>query len=129
MPRFKEHLAINVTALTLMEIQAQKAESDPSQEFEIDICRLFKNVGVGALGGAMPDLLEPSKGNPNHRGFCHSLACAVGLWWVANCHHVDSMPKALKDALSAFSTGYCLHLLSDLFLSKGKGMGLVGRAF
>ena len=100
---------------------------NPEQRF--DGLRFLKNVGVGVAAGALPDLIEPSLGNPNHRGFFHSLTAAGLVWWSASGDHTRELPETLKQALKAAAFGYTCHLGADLLLSKGKGMGIVGAAF
>ena len=129
MPKFRQHLAINVVALTALEValQRQEMQHNPTQQF--DWGRLARNVGLGSVAGAMPDLLEPSLGNPNHRGFCHSVAAAGLVWWIVSGRHTHELPPAVRRTLSVIGIGYSLHHGADLFLSKAKGMGLVSARF
>lgn len=125
MPKFRQHLIINVVALTALEVALQRLEMqrNPTQPF--DWGRLTRNVGLGSVAGALPDLLEPSIGNPNHRGFCHSVAAAGVVWWIVSGRHTHELPLAVRRTLSAIGVGYSLHLGADLLLSKAKGMGLI----
>jgi membrane-bound metal-dependent hydrolase YbcI (DUF457 family) len=70
-------------------------------------------------------LIEPSLGNPNHRGCFHSLAAALMVWWLASGRHTEELPVDAQHLLEALALGYSLHLGADLFLSKAKGMGLI----
>lgn len=129
MPRFRQHLMINSTVLVAVDIvdQLHEMEHDPSLKF--DWKRLLSGVSVGCIAGALPDLLEPSIGNPNHRGVAHSLAAAAAGWWLVAGRHSETWPKDMRHLARAAAIGYSLHLAADLFLSKGKGMGLFGRDF
>ena len=92
---------------------------------KIDWQRYALHVGAGCVAGALPDILEPSRGNPNHRGFFHSLSAALVVWWMATGKHTEGEPVELRRLLHALAMGYLLHLGADLLLSKAKGMGLV----
>lgn len=129
MPRAREHFLINVTALTAVELYAQMKEIEAKGGGRVDLSRLIINVGVGALGGALPDIIEPSLGNPNHRGFFHSLSAAVLVWWAVTGRHTRDLPVEVKRMLVVLGLGYTCHLGADLLLSKAKGMGLVHARF
>lgn len=76
-------------------------------------------AGVGAIGGLVPDLLEPAL-HPNHRQFFHSYV-ASGLLVVAN-HHVlrnREIDPALRAAVHLGSLGFASHLLADAGTPKG----------
>jgi hypothetical protein len=124
MPRFRQHLAINVAALSLFEAAGQITAMNVNPEVRWDWGRFLLNVGTGSLAGMLPDLFEPSLGNPNHRGFCHSLAAAGLVWWLASGRHTSDFPVELRRLLAAVGMGYSLHLGADLFASKAKGMGV-----
>jgi len=125
MPNFRQHLAINATALSLLEfiVQLREIDQDPTRRF--DWGRLVANVALGTVAGALPDLLEPSFCNPNHRGFWHSFAAAGLVWWLASGRHTDQIPPEIRKALKAFGAGYSLHLGTDLLFTKAKGIGVV----
>jgi hypothetical protein len=129
MPNFKKHLAINSVTLAVVEVvlQFREMERDPVRQF--DWGRAIVNVGVGSMAGALPDWLEPSLGNPNHRGFCHSLGAAIVVWWLVSGRHTHDLPEDLKRVLFACGIGYSAHLGADLFLSHARGMGLVHPRF
>ncbi len=129
MPRFRQHLAINAAALSLLEAASQIRAMNANPELKWDWGRFFVNVGAGSLAGMLPDLFEPSLGNPNHRGFCHSLAAAGLVWWLASGRHTSDLPVELRRLLVAAGLGYSLHLGADLFLSKAKGMGVFSAQF
>jgi hypothetical protein len=125
MPAFKQHLCINLVALSAVEIARQLIELEKDPEARFDLGRLALNVSVGSLAGALPDLIEPSLGNPNHRGCFHSVAAAILVWWLASGRHTDELPVDVRHLLEALALGYTLHLGADLFCSKAKGMGFV----
>ena len=125
MPKFKQHLAINFVCLSTAEVVLQLYEQRNDIAPTIDWGRYILHVGAGCVAGALPDVLEPSLGNPNHRGFFHSLTAALLVWWLATGKHADDAPIELRRLLQALALGYSLHLGADLLLSKAKGMGLV----
>ena len=129
MPRFHQHLKINLVCLSVAEAILQFSEMAKNPEQRFDGLRFLRNVGLGVTAGALPDLIEPSLGNPNHRGFFHSLSAAGLVWWYASGEHNRDLSDSLKQALKAAALGYTCHLGADLLLSKGKGMGLLGPAF
>ena len=76
-------------------------------------------AGVGAIGGLVPDLLEPAL-HPNHRRFFHSYA-AGGLLAIAN-HHVlqnRAIDPGLRAAVHLGSLGFASHLWADAGTPKG----------
>lgn len=129
MPKFRQHLTINVLVLSAVEWTNQQRETRAGTLVNFDWGRFVANVGAGAFAGAVPDLLEPSLGNPNHRGFWHSLGAAIMVWWVVSGRHTKDLPVELRRILVALGVGYTSHLAADLFLSKAKGMGLANAAF
>lgn len=129
MPRFRQHLIINLTVLTALELHNQSKEIEARGGGQYDLGRLLVNVGAGAFAGALPDMLEPSIGNPNHRGFCHSLTAALLIWWGMTGRHTHDLPVETKRLLVALGIGYTCHLGADLLFSKAKGMGLVHASF
>lgn len=76
-------------------------------------------AAVGAIGGILPDLLEPAT-SPNHRAVFHSvgIACLVyqGNRWIAE--H-PTLPQETKTALHLASLGYGSHLLLDAQTPRG----------
>lgn len=128
-PKFRQHLCINFAVLSIVEVATQLYEQKDNPAAQIDLGRFGVNVGGGLFAGALPDLLEPSLSNPNHRGFCHSLAAAVLMWWLMSGRHTYDLPVALRRFLLIFAAGYVTHLGADLVFSKAKGMGLFGRDF
>lgn len=125
MPNFNQHLRINLVCLSAIEIVFQLREQASIPHPKIDWGRFAVNVGIGTVAGAAPDLLEPSLGNPNHRGFFHSLSSALLVWLIASGRHSDRHSVELRRVLAAVALGYSCHLAADLAFSKAKGMGLV----
>src|SRR5258706_4259287 len=75
MPNRKAHLKIGAvtgafaTAVSVGIRYARKPEA-PFRPLH-DIAEILGGAGAGALGGALPDVLEPAV-HPNHRAFAHS---------------------------------------------------------
>jgi len=78
--------------------------------------------GASAIGGIMPDLLEPAT-NPNHRTFFHSVAFGILLGYgVKKGHDLiknKEWGKLVLLIITAFSVGYFSHLLLDGMTPKG----------
>lgn len=73
MPNFKTHLASGVGSAVV--VAAVTIDSVPQD------MRLFYCLGLaigGAIGGTLPDQLEPAL-HPHHRQFFHSLAVLAGV--------------------------------------------------
>lgn len=72
---------------------------------------------LGGLFGKLPDILEPSNGNPHHRQFCHSVlvmsALGFGLKGMYNWHPEDSIQKCLRGMGLIAGCAYVSHLLCD----------------
>lgn len=79
---------------------------------------------AGAIGGVVPDKLEPAT-DPNHRGFCHSITGGAVL-----CTGISKIPlqtdnrnlNLLNVCLRSSGVGYATHLLQD----SATPMGLPG---
>ena len=129
MPKARQHFMINLAVLSAVEVYRQRKEIEANPDQQFDVGQFIVNVGAGTFAGALPDIVEPSLGNPNHRGFCHSLAAAVLVWWAVSGRHTTQFSTQAKALLLSLGVGYSAHLAADLFLSKGKGMGLVSANF
>lgn len=83
--------------------------------------RITSGVLLAALGGyslgTLPDLLEPSLRNPNHRGFGHSVVLGVFVGYVAWRLHQwtpDTRSERIVRAIFLTVAGaYLIHLLLD----------------
>jgi membrane-bound metal-dependent hydrolase YbcI (DUF457 family) len=123
MPRARQHLLINAVVLTVAEIYTQTQELKKNPEGTFNFGRLLLHVGAGTFAGALPDLIEPSKGQPNHRGFFHSASAAILVWWLVSGKHTHGFSAEVKRLLMAMGLGYSCHLGADFLFSKAKGMG------
>ncbi|WP_018013693.1 metal-dependent hydrolase [Teredinibacter turnerae] len=74
-------------------------------------------IALGALFGKLPDILEPSLGNPHHRQFCHSIlvltALGYGLKQMYDWHPEDGAQKCLRGLGLVAGCAYISHLLCD----------------
>jgi membrane-bound metal-dependent hydrolase YbcI (DUF457 family) len=71
-----------------------------------------------ALIAGVPDFLEPSLGNPNHRQFAHSVTVGALLtkFAVTKCANDNTdWNEFQKIWLAAAITGYLSHLAADAF--------------
>lgn len=79
----------------------------------LELGELLLAAGVGAIGGLVPDLLEPAL-HPNHRQFFHSYV-AVMLLVHANGHlsRNPQVPAEVRGTVHLASVGFLSHLLAD----------------
>jgi len=70
-------------------------------------------VGAGALGGMLPDILEPAT-NPCHRKFFHSFTFGIVVTGSAVGVAVQkNIDLDLKEAVGLLAAGYLSHLVMD----------------
>ncbi len=86
-------------------------------------------IGMGALFGKLPDILEPSMKNPHHRQFFHSLV-VLGLVGYSTKKVYDWEPQDGFEALLRVlglcaGAAYMSHLLLDALTSRS--LPLVGK--
>jgi len=89
-----------------------------SNEGQKTIKPLIGGAFAGMLG-SLPDKLEPSLGNPNHRQFFHSLTLAgvIGYygWETWNWQTQNEWEEVLKVLILAGCGAYLSHLIADAF--------------
>jgi len=79
-------------------------------------------IGVGAIAGKLPDILEPSLGNPHHRQFFHSFAflsatayaCKKAYDWEPT----NAWEAFLRGVALIAGGAYISHLVVDSFSSR-----------
>lgn len=77
-----------------------------------------QSVGLGALAGILPDLIEPSI-NPNHRAFFHSLGFSAFVSYGVKCvNKSQTLTEEQKNILNALAAGYLSHLCADIMTPK-----------
>lgn len=79
-------------------------------------------IGIGAVFGKLPDVLEPSLRNPHHRQFFHSLAI-LGLVGCGTKKVYDWQPEGTLESVIRLLTlcagaAYLSHLLLDALTSR-----------
>ncbi|MDQ8184257.1 metal-dependent hydrolase [Pelagicoccus sp. SDUM812002] len=97
-------------------LHQEKLKEDPEAEFDIGSAILY--IGLGILGGSLPDLLEPAT-SPNHRGFFHSLAFGAAVMAFVYGEHSEEWDPELRKLARAFAKSYLSHLAADLTTPKG----------
>jgi membrane-bound metal-dependent hydrolase YbcI (DUF457 family) len=74
-------------------------------------------LALGAMFGKLPDILEPSHGNPHHRQFCYSIlvlgALGIGLKRMYEWHPETKGQRCLRGVGSIAGCAYVSHLLCD----------------
>lgn len=73
---------------------------------------------LGGFAGVLPDILEPAT-SPNHRSFFHSAALLLMLAHVSQkAWESQNLTDVQKLVISAFTSAYGSHLLSDSLTPK-----------
>jgi len=77
---------------------------------------------IGAFLGRLPDKIEPSVGNPNHRQFFHSVVAlgllGTGMHKIYHREPRDNTDKLLRGLLLLGSAVYLSHLALDVLTSR-----------
>jgi len=94
--------------------QYEAAKDRPAEDFDVSevIWDSVKGGAVGAVAGALPDVLEPPL-SPNHRGFFHSMPFLAALGVAAALLIGGRSKTALLGLLFSFLVGYGPHLWAD----------------
>lgn len=100
-----------------------------NQDLRKLLLELTISVPLGKLGGRLPDILEPSLNNPNHRQFFHSLAFMFGAGVIMKklfeWEPYSMEGKAMRWGLLIVGAAYMSHLLLDS--STPKSLPLFGK--
>lgn len=99
-------------ALNLAKQYLQK-NLEPERAFDVGECVVYGLVGGGVA--LLPDILEPSFRNPNHRQFCHSVLFGGLVLWACCGKHTKQLPLAARGLLLLAGASYCSHLIVDAF--------------
>jgi hypothetical protein len=93
--------------------QYEAVKDNPAKEFDVSevIWDSAKGGAAGAVGGALPDVLEPPV-SPNHRGFFHSAPFLAVLVFAVTLL-LGRSRTALLGLLFSFLIGYGSHLWAD----------------
>ncbi|MGB2256314.1 MAG: metal-dependent hydrolase [Spongiibacter marinus] len=79
-------------------------------------------IPIGAYLGKLPDMIEPSLGNPHHRQFFHSLTVlgllGVGMHKVYRWDPQDNVKQLLRGLLLLGGAAYLSHLALDALTSR-----------
>ena len=79
-------------------------------------------IPIGAFLGRLPDMIEPSLGNPNHRQFFHSVAVfgllGTGIYKLYHWDPQDNLDRVLRGLLLLGGAAYLSHLALDALTSK-----------
>jgi inner membrane protein len=79
-------------------------------------------IALGAFLGRLPDMIEPSLGNPNHRQFFHSAAIlgllGIGIHKLYNRDPQSELDKLIRGLLLLAGSAYISHLVLDSLTSR-----------
>lgn len=126
MPNYKKHLSTGATIGAvrsfLINLAIQNKRIQKGEQTQIDWNRTIGNsllgLGVGAVGGVLPDILEPAT-NPNHRKVFHSLTTASAIGYGLYKTHNSNLDPNLKQAIHCTGAAYFSHLILDMDTPKG----------
>ena len=86
-------------------------------------------IRIGAFLGRLPDMIEPSTGNPNHRQFFHSVVVlgllGTGMHKIYHWEPQDNIEKLLRGLPLLGGAAYLSHLALDALTSRS--LPLVGK--
>tara|TARA_R110002072_G_scaffold209067_2_gene366515 strand:+ start:4385 stop:4753 length:369 start_codon:yes stop_codon:yes gene_type:complete len=86
-------------------------------------------IPIGAFLGRLPDMIEPSLRNPNHRQFFHSVTVlglmGAGMHKLYHWDPQDKFDKLLRGLLLIGGGAYLSHLALDALTSKS--LPLIGK--
>lgn len=131
MPNGSTHLVAGLVGGGIASLVAQKKLDEKR---EIDWINVVASSGVGLATGRLPDIIEPSFRNPNHRKFFHSYTFGA-LLFLGGIFIWNKIKERRKERdrtgaeISLQEIGlwiilitigaYLLHLLMDAFTKKG----------
>jgi len=74
-------------------------------------------IGVGTIAGKLPDIIEPSLGNPHHRQFFHSFLALASIGYATKKAY-DWEPETKREAVARSIALFCVRVgsMSHLFL-------------
>jgi inner membrane protein len=111
MPNFTPHLIAGTVSAGTMDIGAKLLKNEPVRAEEI--LYFTADLSIGALGGLLPDLLEPAL-SPRHRKFFHSMVFIAlisgGLIYLWQQQQVS---KWVKWPVTILGVAIAVHLLLD----------------
>jgi len=113
MPNFNTHLMAGITVGVGMNVAKQWGEKAMEPQKRFDWGEMLIWGGIGGAAACLPDLLEPSTNNPNHRGFFHSVVIAAVVLYSIKGKHSRGLPPAFKVFLSIVGYSYLSHLALD----------------
>lgn len=126
MPNYKKHLTTGALvglfsgAIINVIKQERRRQLEPTHEFNLGELMLYAlgGSGIGALGGILPDLLEPAY-SPHHRQVFHSFTCAISITVGLKKAEESNLKHDEKMILKCAGFGYLSHLLLDGVTPKG----------
>jgi len=93
-----------------------RKQSNPDEPFPTGKFLLY--AGTGYALGSLPDWIEPSIGNPNHRQFFHSAAFVTVLVAIQQSDWLKAQPPPLQAVIRAVLFQYLVHVGADAFTTR-----------
>jgi len=127
MANFKKHIATGAltgcsfAVLRSVLIQRQKIMNGEQPNFDWNQLLQSGSLGllVGAVGGILPDILEPAL-NPHHRKSFHSVAAAIVIGKIlVEIETAPGLDPDNRDGIHCGGLGYLSHLALDMMTPIG----------
>jgi inner membrane protein len=120
MPNRSKHMAMGAivggVAAVLIDLALQNQQFQQGEINTIDLSqtigRAILGAGIGAVGGILPDILEPAT-DPNHRKSFHSVAALYCLGFGLYKTYNGNLSIDAKHTITGASLAYASHLLLD----------------
>ena len=117
MPSFQSHLMSGAGSGGTIDIIRKIKEKKPLESSDILI--IVGDVCLGAIGGVLPDKLEPAI-HPMHRKFFQSmLFLGIIMVGVVLLWQIDKIPEWIKWAGTIIAVAFTIHLVFDSFTPAG----------
>ncbi len=93
-----------------------RRETNPQEPFPVGKFILY--TGTGYFLASLPDWLEPSKGNPNHRQFFHSVSFVAVLVAIQQSTWLKAQPAPAQAVIRAVIFQYLVHVGADMLTAR-----------
>jgi membrane-bound metal-dependent hydrolase YbcI (DUF457 family) len=94
-----------------------KKQTNPIEQFPIG--KFLGYTGAGFFIASLPDWIEPSKGNPNHRQFFHSVSFVALLVGLQRSDWLNAQSDSFQAVVRAVIFQYLVHVGADSLSKRG----------
>lgn len=97
---------------------ARTKQPGQANGFELLTHVIYGALG-GAIGGVLPDIIEPAYHSP-HRKSAHSVSALAGVATLVGKGFTSNLPSTLQQSfMLGAGMGYCVHLVDDSATPRG----------